>query len=98
MLPTMLPETPIPLLTDSMGYLKEPHIQTKVLGLLRSLNDTLLVFHRTTRTEKSFELLVERILKESVEHNAKFFIQKRMWGVGGLCAAPGGHRTEVKRA
>jgi hypothetical protein len=55
----MLPKTSIPLLVDSMGYLKEPHIQMSILRLLASVNDTLLVFHRTTRTEKSFELLVE---------------------------------------
>lgn len=27
-----------------------------------------------------------------------FSFKKRMWGVGVLCAAPGGRRTEVKRA
>jgi hypothetical protein len=54
----MIPKKPIPLSKASMGYLKEPHIQMSMLSLLRSVNDTL-VFHRTTRTEKSFELLAE---------------------------------------
>jgi hypothetical protein len=53
----MIPKKPIPLSKVSMGYLEEPHIQMSVLGLLRSVNDTL-VFHRT-RKEKSFELLAE---------------------------------------
>jgi hypothetical protein len=54
----MIPKTPKSLFGVCMGYLKEPRLQMTLLALLRSVNDTL-VFHRTKRREKSFQLLAE---------------------------------------
>lgn len=81
MLPTILARTFISLSLKSPWWSLRgpPHTD----GRDRPVNDNLLS-HGTTRTENSFELLVDWILKESAKHNARVFIQGM--NVGGRCS------------
>lgn len=64
----------------SLGqFERAPHAD----GRDRSVNDNVLS-RGTTRTENSFELLVDWILKESAKHNARVFIEEM--NVGGRCS------------